>query len=261
MARRKGKKKKPKDATRGEPSGTSKEVGTSLRSLLTDVRLEAEPDEKPATPARTRPTPKKKAPSKAPAQPAPTPDERPSETLRGTDRIAWYDAYAGVKPIGGKRRAVPGERAPERRAAPPTSPADDEARDRLAALVAGGVRFELERADDEIRGRRAGAPGSVAAALQKKGVVPEATLDLHGLRAEDAERDTVRFVRAQHRRGARRVCIVHGKGLHSDGGVGVLRDRVVHALTEGGAAPVVRAFASAPAHLGGTGALVVELVR
>ena len=68
-------------------------------------------------------------------------------------------------------------------------------------------------------------------------------------------------MRAQHRRGARRLCLAHGKGNHSEGGVGVLRDVVVRTLTEGGAAPVVHAFATASSHLGGTGALVVELVR
>ena len=47
----------------------------------------------------------------------------------------------------------------------------------------------------------------------------------------------VTFVRAQQRRGARHVCVVHGKGLHSESGVSVLRDHVVTALTEGGATP------------------------
>jgi DNA-nicking Smr family endonuclease len=242
-------------------------VGTSLKALLRDVRLD-EPGERTegareGAPAK-RPVQKKRSARQMPAAPpapAPPAEARPSDTLRGEDRIAYFDAYAGVKPIGGKPRAVPGSPAPAKRAATPPAKAraDDEARDRLAALVAGGVRFELEREDERIRGRRAGTPPRVAEALERRGVVPEATLDLHGHRAAEAERAVVRFVRRQHNRGARRVCVVHGKGLHSDGGVGVLRDRVVHALTEGGAAPVVKAFATAPPHLGGSGALMVEL--
>ncbi len=81
------------------------------------------------------------------------------------------------------------------------------------------------------------------------------------MRGDEAEREVARFVRAAQRRGVRRVCIVHGKGLHSDGGAGVLRERVLHALTEGGAAPVVMAFATAAHERGGTGALMVALVR
>src|SRR5690606_23518529 len=90
---------------------------------------------------------------------------------------------------------------------------------------------------------------------------PDAEIDLHGLRADEAEAEVVRFVRDRHRRGARIVRIVHGKGLHSDGGLGVLGDRALHALTEGGAAPFVLAFTSAAPEAGGTGALVVRLVR
>ncbi|MBZ0117984.1 MAG: Smr/MutS family protein [Sandaracinaceae bacterium] len=95
----------------------------------------------------------------------------------------------------------------------------------------------------------------------RKHASAESSLDLHGLRASEAEAEVARFVRREHRRGVRRVCIVHGKGLHSEGGVGVLADRVVRALTEGLAAPLVVAFATAPADLGGTGALLVELAR
>jgi DNA-nicking Smr family endonuclease len=222
-----------------------------------------EPRDAPPAAPRRRPaprrTPETPTPPPVPERPAAA---RPSEALRGEDRIAFFDAYAGVKPLGGPSRAVAGESPPPSRpAAPAARRADDEARARLAALVAGGVRFELERVDERIRGRRAGAPARTVEALERRGVVPEASLDLHGLRGADAEREVVRFVRREHRRGARRLCIVHGKGLHSEGGVGVLRDHVVHALTEGGAAPIVRAFATAPAALGGSGALLVELTR
>ena len=56
------------------------------------------------------------------------------------------------------------------------------------------------------------------------------------------------------------VLVVHGRGTRSAGGVGVLKALVVEALSEGGAAPVVTAFATAPGHLGGEGALLVRLL-
>src|SRR5690606_29525709 len=120
-------------------------------------------------------------------------DVRPSETLRGDDRIAYYDAYAGVRPLGKTRRKH--RRRPDVSAPPVLEPsrsrADEEARARLAALVAGGVRFEIERVDERVRGRRAGLAPRVAEVLERQGVVPEATLDLHGMRADEAEREVV----------------------------------------------------------------------
>jgi DNA-nicking Smr family endonuclease len=56
------------------------------------------------------------------------------------------------------------------------------------------------------------------------------------------------------------VLIVHGRGQRSAGGVGVLPDVVLETLSRGGAAPVVRAFMSAPQRQGGAGAVVVFLV-
>lgn len=253
MARR----KKDRDEAPPKPAGEAK---TSLRGLLKDVKLEPPKDD-----ARPPPAPPKKKPKPAKAaQPAPaTPDGRPSTTLRGDDRIAYWDAYAGVKPLSTSERPRPAYAPKIEPAAVPPERAqqDDEARARLAALVAGGVRFEVRREGDEIRGARAGTPPSVLRALLRDGASYEATIDLHGMRADEAEREVVRFLRAAHRKGARRVCVVHGKGIHSEGGIGVLRDRVVHVLTEGGAAPVVLAFATASRADGGSGALIVELTR
>jgi len=217
------------------------EVGTSMKDLLKDVEVE-----KPKPEPKSRPSP-----------PAP-----PSTTARGDDRTAFMDAMAGVRPLKDKGPPPKRNDPRARRPAPPAEPSGDvEARARLAALVGGGVRFEVERDDELVRGWRVGTPARAASALTKRGVVPEATVDLHGMTADEAERVLVRFLRAQHRRGVGRVCVVHGKGLHSEGGVGVLRDRAIHAITDGGGAPVVAAFATAPASLGGSGALMVQLTR
>lgn len=248
MARRK--KRKPDEAPAPHVAG---EARTSLRGLLEGVVVR-EPDASappPAVKKKERPAP----PAAAPKGASPA---RPSETLRGDDRIAWHDAFAGVKPLGAKDRAR-ASIEPVRRP-PALSEGDEEARARLAALVAGGVRFDVMREGDEVRGARSGTGESVLRALLRDDARPEASLDLHGMRAAEAEREVVRFVRAEQRRGVRRVLVVHGKGLHSNGGA-VLGDVVVRALTEGGAAPVVRAFVTAPHGYGGSGALLIELTR
>ena len=69
----------------------------------------------------------------------------------------------------------------------------------------------------------------------------------------------VTFLRSAQRTGKRVVLIVHGRGQHSAGGVGVLAEVVLETISRGGAAPVVRAFMSAPQRQGGSGALVVFL--
>lgn len=253
MARR----KKRNDKAEAPPAAPQGDARTSLRDLLKGVSVEAPTKPSPAPP------PKKKAPKAAPPAESAAAPGKPSETLRGDDRIAYYNAYSGVKPLGagearprGARRVPPPVEAP-----PPRSTVDDEARARLAALVAGGVRFDIERDGDEIRGLRVGTSPAVLRALLRLDASPEATLDLHGMRGDEAEVEVARFVREQQRRGARRVCVVHGKGTHSPGKLGVLRDHVVHALVEGGAAPFVQAFATASLAYGGTGALIVELTR
>lgn len=237
------------------------EIGTSLKGLLKGVSLEPEPEKtKKASPPRTKQRVDPKPPPKAEPVEAP----RPSENLTGDDRIAYYDAIQGVRPLGGKGGGGPKKKRvsdPGRAPVQPPTTSDDLVRARLGALVAGGVRFEVDWDDDHVRGRRAGVGEGLCDELSRRGVAPEATLDLHGHDGDSAERALIKFVRAQHRRGARRLCVVHGKGKHSEGGVGVLRDRVVKALTEGGAAPVVTAFATAAAPLGGSGALIVQLER
>jgi DNA-nicking Smr family endonuclease len=238
MARR----KKRDEGEKKPPPG---EARTSLRGLLKGVRIEAPSEKAPPPPSK----PAKK-------EPAPAAGKKPSEGLRGDDRIAYYDAYAGVRRIGGKN-----EEPAASRPAPIARPDEDASvRARLGALVGGGVRFEIERDDELVRGARAGTAPSVLRALMRRDAVPQATLDLHGLSGAEAELEVVRFVRHEQRRGSRRVCIVHGKGLHSPSGLGILCERVVHVLSEGGAAPVVLAFATASSDHGGSGALMVELV-
>jgi DNA-nicking Smr family endonuclease len=181
-------------------------------------------------------------------------------SLSSQELAVLHRAYVGVEPIrrptrGRVRPSQPGQRAP----AAGEDPADAEARARLAALVGAGVRFEVQRGDGFVQGLRQGTSEKLLRPLASSGYQPEATLDLHGLRRDEALRAVHDFVRAQQRTGARYLLIIAGKGQHSPGGVSVLREAVVEALTQGGAAPLVRAFASAHVRHGGSGALAVQL--
>lgn len=80
-------------------------------------------------------------------------------------------------------------------------------------------------------------------------------LDLHGLMATEAVAQATSFVdrcRSRHRC----VCIVHGRGLHSEGNVAILRARVRAALRQHRA---VLAYSDAPRGDGGAGAVYVLL--
>lgn len=82
-------------------------------------------------------------------------------------------------------------------------------------------------------------------------------IDLHHLRAHDAEAVLKRFL--DHARDEDRFCVrvIHGKGLRSEA-TPVLKALVDRLLRQRGD---VLAFASAPSRMGGTGAVLVLLNR
>ncbi len=240
-------------------------VGTSLGAALKGVTLGPKPAPPKPPPA---PAPPPASPARAPSAPTPAPvpsAARPSDTLVGGERTLYYEAMRGV------RRIDPGERARAGRVVttPPPAPdpaersRDEEVRARLRALVGGGLRFDLREEDDHVEALAEGTPEAVIRQLLKAVPTDLPRLDLHGAREHEVEGRVSRFVREQQRRGVRRILLIHGKGLHSgpEGprGRSILGRASVTALTEGGAAPLVRAFVSAPGALGGTGALLVEL--
>lgn len=263
----KKKKKRGKSEEDLEAEGAPKpapSIATSLRDRLSKIELPkpgAAPRVKPMEKHPSPTLPKKAAPARSPVVLEEQRARRPSETLRGHDRTAYLDALAGVRPIAGR----PAKRIGAVASPPVSTSAEErkreaEARARLAALVAGGVRFDVYREEDWIEGVRQGAKPSRLDALRRANVGPDATLDLHGMRAALAAERVARFVREAERSGLARVRIIHGKGLHSEGG-GVLLHVVVETLTEGAAAPFVQAFVTAPLASGGSGALLVEIGR
>jgi DNA-nicking Smr family endonuclease len=179
------------------------------------------------------------------------------------EALALSLAMQGVEPLDAGRAnrvAAHAPRVPTRTAqvAPFGSDAEDEARRRLEQLVASGVSFKVEREREFVRGLRQDAQPRVLRELARRSRA-HATLDLHGMTQPEARAAVASFVRNSARRGLSVLCIVHGKGHHSEGGLGVLRDVALAALTETAAAPHVLAFVTAPEALGGSGALLVEL--
>jgi DNA-nicking Smr family endonuclease len=212
-------------------------------------------------PAPSSPSVVTRAPSGAPPRPA----KRRAASMAEEEAQALSLAMHGVTPLGdGKAaRVIAGTpRVPTRTAQVASfgASAEEEARSRLERLVASGVSFQIEREPDYVRGLRNDVPPRVLRELSRR-TRAHATLDLHGKTQPEARAAVTAFVRDAARKGLSAVCLVHGKGHHSEGGQGVLREVVVAALTETGAAPHVLAFVSAPEALGGSGALLVEIGR
>lgn len=160
------------------------------------------------------------------------------------DRSALKRAFADVQPLRmqSPRRVI---RAPERN---------------LAHTSAEPESLRVEREGNGIiTGRRPSAHASILHALEDPRLEVEAEVDLHGLTSREAVREVQRFLRECQRRGERMVVVIVGKGLHSPGGKGTLRDQVISMLSQGAAARFVLGFRTAPQRLGGTGALVVRL--
>ncbi len=209
-----------------------------------------------------------KAEEQAKRAPKPAQAVRPfkrDKSLREDDATALSLAMQGVKRLEGKGAPRVSARTPKVESrtagiAPFGESAEEQARARLQALVAQDVRFRIQSEQDFLSGSRMDSDARVVRELRRRTRVPE-TLDLHGLIQREAREAVVSFIRRCHGKGLDVVCIIHGKGQHSEAGLGVLRDVVLQALTETGAAPLVRAFVTAPEGLGGSGALLVQLKR
>jgi len=139
--------------------------------------------------------------------------------------------------------------------------AEQAARARLDALVAGSVKFVVERDDDNVYGRRSDVPDRAIDGLLGRSAAPVVKIDLHGLDARAAATEISTRLRNEAKRGTFDALIVTGKGLHSEGGTSVLRDVAISALTTSAAAPLVVAFATAPLRFGGSGAILVRVER
>jgi DNA-nicking Smr family endonuclease len=117
----------------------------------------------------------------------------------------------------------------------------------------------VEWTGGRVTGASFGVSHEMLRALGRGALRAEATCDLHGLCADVARLQLVRFITGSADRGRRVVLVVCGRGAHS-GSVGpVLLDLAITALAEPPLAARVLAFVSAPPALGGQGALLVRL--
>jgi DNA-nicking Smr family endonuclease len=183
------------------------------------------------------------------------------------EALLMHRLFAGVTPLGRGRGRVTGQpversAAVERAAArgADAAAADDQAvREHLRALVEDRGRFEVADDGSRVEGRRIDLPVGVLRRLRRGEVAVDARLDLHGMSLGEARPHLDLFVRTTRARGERCLLVIHGKGTHSPGGMGVLRGEIAAWLSQGPAAEHVAAFATARDDDGGEGAVYVLL--
>ncbi|MFA9461981.1 Smr/MutS family protein [Thiohalorhabdus methylotrophus] len=169
------------------------------------------------------------------------------------DREAFREAMADVEPLV-SNRAVPDQPAP-----PPVAvQRQREVEQARLDLATGAADPEPAETGEEAFWCRQGLQHRLRKRLRSGQIPVEGTIDLHGLRVEEARESLGVFLHQALTRGLRCVRVVHGKGRRSPGGEGVLRGKVQKWLSR---RKEVLAFASCTPVDGGTGALYVLLKK
>ena len=109
---------------------------------------------------------------------------------------------------------------------------------------------------DELKFLRTGLSSRLLKKLRRGDFAIQEDLDLHGLVAGEAKRQTHEFINECAQDNVRAIRIVHGKGRNSAGRTPVLKNRLLGWLSKN---QYVAAVCSAPANDGGTGAVYVLL--
>ncbi|HEY0710651.1 MAG TPA: Smr/MutS family protein [Polyangia bacterium] len=173
----------------------------------------------------------------------------------------------GVRRLEGQARLV---NRPDPVAAPATRARREAALglDRPPAVVevsdaeaSAAALTPLQRAGERFAFVADGVDRAKLRALEDGSRPPEASLDLHGLKAPQAEARLTAFIRAAHQNGRRVLHIIHGRGHGSREAGPVLRTLVVGTLTRPPLAAFILAVVAAPPGLGGSGAAMVLLRR
>jgi DNA-nicking Smr family endonuclease len=109
---------------------------------------------------------------------------------------------------------------------------------------------------DELKFLREGLSSRLLKKLRRGDFAIQEDLDLHGLVAGEAKRQTHEFINECAQDNVRAIRIVHGKGRNSAGRTPVLKNMLLGWLSKN---QYVVAVCSAPANDGGTGAVYVLL--
>jgi DNA-nicking Smr family endonuclease len=220
-----------------------------LREKLAKEETErSKPQEKPA---------QKGAPASSQART----HTKPKTATSAQEELDFHRLMSGVTPLDqkGGARIPRAETSPSGRRARPVEV--DTTMDHLRVLVDEGSKFEVIDDGRRVEGHRVDVPPDFVRRLRRGGFPVDASLDLHGKTAAESQESVAAFLRDKRARGERCVLVIHGKGAHSPGGIGILRGEIAAWLSQGPASAHVAAFTTALEADGGDGALYILLRR
>jgi DNA-nicking Smr family endonuclease len=213
-----------------------------------------EPKPAPAAPARGPGSPGGKKP---PPPPAKKKAEAPGPDL-DAESMMFLNSVGEVEPVRATSKKADIQKPPP---APRGSDTDEETLLQLSELVAGLSTFDLADSDEYIEGATTGLDAQILRKLRRGDYAVQAQLDLHGLLKADAKVQLETFLTASQAKSFRCVLVIHGRGLHSEDQIPVLKESVQSWLTRGRMSKQVLAFTTAQSHDGGPGAVYVLLRR
>lgn len=112
--------------------------------------------------------------------------------------------------------------------------------------------------DNFLEFSRPGIQKSLLKQIRNGKVAVEDRLDLHGYTRDQARTTLLKFIHHSQQNNLKLICVVHGKGRHSEDGRPVLKAMVNKWLQN---IDIVLAFTTAQAEDGGTGAVYVLIKR
>jgi len=185
-------------------------------------------------------------------------DKRPNKNqalttaLDDTERLLFEEAVKGARPLKAKRIEL---HIPRPKPIPQQFIRDE--KQALADSLSDGYipAYELE-SGEELLYLRDGHSPDILSKLRRGHWVVQASIDLHGLIADEARLYVAEFLSECKKRGVRCVRIVHGKGLGSRNKEPVLKHKLRNWLMQ---KDEVIAYAQAKANDGGSGAVLVLL--
>lgn len=171
------------------------------------------------------------------------------------ERTLFLQAVADAKPIP-PRPKPPSVLAKPKPRPVPVKRLEDEAQALLESQLSDVTPETLLDSDDTLSFMRHGIASDTLRKLRRGHWVVQDSLDLHGLRTDEARETFVAFLQHCAKREKRCVRIIHGKGLGSINRQPVLKAKVLAWLMQ---REEVLAFCQAPANDGGSGAVRVLL--
>ncbi len=242
-----------------------RESFNSLREQLEKWRDENFKDKAAKNSKKFQPRGKPKAekrpdpPRKNRPNPHQTGKSDPPRELSAEERDLQYfkKAMADVTPLGENPYI-------EKRKIPTISPhptPEELALIELRSLVEGDGRFDLYFHEEYVEGYLKDIDPLLFRKLKAGDISWQAYIDLHGMRVDEAKEALRDFFHRNFLQNNRCLLIVHGRGLHSEEKIPVLKRQVINWLTRGFLQKYTLAFVSAKPYDGGSGALYVLIRR